>query len=223
VTLSGITPNRFDGPIEGANNYLRTLLLNEPVVRDLIVRLGDLQTEWRSSPNYGKLRETSLDGEPFLVDAAFPERRRYEGAREASPLREFFSAGQLDHLATVARERIETGLWGKSIPVNDMGAGYGREKQRARAMTTGSIELAVVDFVARLSPPKPEPKPPPGVDPIWFSCPHCDAVPGEPCDAGKMHAARFAAARASIERRAKKAERARVRKARQRIRELPKL
>jgi hypothetical protein len=215
VTLNGLTPTRADWPIESANNYLRTALLNEPSVRDLILDLGDLRTEWRSSPNYGKLRERSLCGEPFYVDAAFSEWQRYESAREASPLREFFSADQLDRLATIARERVEAGLWGKMIPVNDMGAGYGREKQRARAMTHESIQLAVADFVERLSPSEPEPD-----EAVWLSCPHCDAAPGEECE-GHMHAGRLRAARDATK--APGVSAAAVRKVRQRARRLPTL
>ncbi len=123
--------NRFDAPIERAQSYARQAILNEPDVIDHLVSLGDL-----------------LHASRLFRAGPLP----YWRARERSPLREHFAAGQLDHFAAVIRGRLHLECWGLAIPVGDSSAGYGRQKARARAMTVDAIELGVADLARKLNP-----------------------------------------------------------------------
>jgi hypothetical protein len=158
ATVSANEPPLFtphDMPIESANNYVRTALLNDPDVVEHLCGLDNLRREWKLSPNQGKLREASLGGMPLQINAAFSEQRRYELQLEASPLvkRGVFSAAQLDRQVAIVRERVETGWWGKLIPVNDRGAGYGRQKARkADRRSVDALELAVAAVVREINP-----------------------------------------------------------------------
>lgn len=122
--LAEITPNRYDWAVLEAVSYLRTALLNEPTVIDHLVDLA-------------KLRD----------DAGFP----YQRALDDTLLGEWFDRSEIDYMAETVREQLAHGWWGLIVSVDPRGRGYGRTKQRARAMAPETIELGVQDFVRRLS------------------------------------------------------------------------
>jgi hypothetical protein len=148
-----LTPH--DVPIEGANNYVRTALLNDP---DVVAHLRDLAVLRAAAAHRSRSGSPGLVG--HLRDGFEPAPglaiwSRYWRALEASPLlkRGVFSAGQLDQLVAVVRERVDAGLWGKLIPVNDQGAGLGRQKARkADRRSIDALELALAAVVREINP-----------------------------------------------------------------------
>ena len=146
VTANPLDPGRGDWPVEEAQAYMRSAIFNSPEVIDHLLALADLREEWRESPNRGKLRAATLCGETFWIDATYPERLRYERARDSSPLRRYFSAGYIDDRVSVIRDRLSNGFWGPSSP-SDVSAGYGRQRGAYPSMDPDTIELAVADLV----------------------------------------------------------------------------
>jgi hypothetical protein len=148
VTANPLDPGPGDWPVEGAQSYMRSELFHYPEAIDHLLALADLRDEWQSSPNRGRWREASIDGEPALVVASYAEQRRYERALEASPLCELVTLDYLGYLVSVVRERVSAGVWGEAgFPVGQKGAGYGRQRGAYPSMAPDPIELAVADFV----------------------------------------------------------------------------
>jgi hypothetical protein len=127
---SALDPGRGDWPVENAQSYVRSAILNDPDVIEHLLSLRDLRDE------HGRF------GLPYLSTLHNPV------------LLEQFTAGYLDMRIAVIRERLELldgRFWREAIPVGDMGAGYGRERGAYPAMSPEAIELAVADFVRRLT------------------------------------------------------------------------
>jgi hypothetical protein len=150
-----------DAVVEALNNYVRTALLTDPDVIEHLLALDELRREWKLSRNHGKMREALIGDDLVLVAADHSEQRRYERALEASPLvrRGVFSAGGLDHQVSVIRGRRDiearTGVecWRGLIPVNDQGAGLGRQKARkADRRSRDALELAIAAVVREINP-----------------------------------------------------------------------
>jgi hypothetical protein len=150
-TPPGIT--RADAAIETANAYSRTALLAEPDVIEHLADLADLANTARISAAIA-----TRAGVPLGQRLAAEDGLRYERALEGSPLRQHFERAELEDMVAGFKKRRALGVWGLSVPVNSRGRGYGRQKQRARAMSFDSIELAVADLVRRhLNPERPSP------------------------------------------------------------------
>jgi len=195
--LSAITPNHCDEPIIGAVHELHTALASQPEVTAHVLELADLRDAAHESP-----------------DGWGP----YWRARDKSPLSDYFGEWEIDTMAATVRELIEAKCWGLLVPMNSRGAGYGRQKDRARTPATPqTIKVAVADVVDRLTP-TPEPSPAELQAALDWSCTQCDAYPGEDCKGGTIHAARLKPPDAPSD--AVRRERQRVWKARQRVREL---
>lgn len=115
---------RADVAIETAKHRLRRSLLEQQAVARHLLQLHTLEGD---SP-------------------------RFWDALMHSPLLAVFDLTELQHRVAVAPERVRLGVLAASVPVDPDGAGYGRRKARARAMSEPVLDLVVVDIVARLEP-----------------------------------------------------------------------
>jgi hypothetical protein len=116
-----------DRPVEDAQIYARSAILNDPDVIAYLLRLRDLRDR---CGRWGFEYQRELRGSALL---------------------EWFDPEGLDWRISVIRERIATGFWGRAITVGTKGAGYGRDRGAYRAMDPETIELAVADLVRRLT------------------------------------------------------------------------
>lgn len=125
VTANEIDPGHGDWPVEEAQSYMRSALLNDQEVIRHLLALADLREQWRSLPNW----------------------MAYQRALNLSPLCDLFTVDYLDRRISVIRQRLDCGMWGQAIPVDNKGAGYGRQRGAHPSMAPETIELAVADLV----------------------------------------------------------------------------
>jgi len=162
--LLGLEPNEKDKPIEEAEKLLFYTVLDEPSVRGHVVALAEMR------------------------DA----KQGYFAALQASPLIKVFGHSHLDYLVSRSRQRIRLGYWGQLGPVNGQGYGYGRQKDRkSKGMTPKVIADAVAAIVRQLPELDPEHTPEAEEDAQWVWCPKCEALVGDQCAGGTMHAERL--------------------------------
>jgi hypothetical protein len=127
---------------ESAVSDFRHGLLNHPDVIERLLMLADLRDHWNADRSPWVLRDYwALIGlTEQQLDGHFPQ-------------------PTLDYFASIIRERIDLGLWGKLVPVNH-GGEYGREQQRVRTVTATTIAGAVDAVARQLNPDRRYPNPP---------------------------------------------------------------
>jgi hypothetical protein len=118
-----------DGPVEDSQAYTRSAIFNDPDVIKHLLGLRDLR------------------------DKHGPRGMLYLRELHNPVLMEQFTPSYLDQRIAVIRERLEGDgrYWRNMIPVDDKGAGYGRDRGAYPSMDPETIKLAVADFVRRLT------------------------------------------------------------------------
>lgn len=132
-------PTPHDHAIEGSVAHLRAELANDKDVTAEFVRLAELR-----------------ERVPMRIPWPTAAGHRYVAAAETSPLRAWYTYAELDHLASVVRERLDLGVWKMCYPVNPAGHGYGRQGRyclgQPRLSTLERIEYGVADIARSLNP-----------------------------------------------------------------------
>lgn len=127
--------SRFDGPIEGAVAYFRSGLLTDPTVERHILHLAELR-----------------DAVPWGIPWPTMAGCEYVSAVESSRLRQWFAYSEVDHLATIIRQRRELGVWRYLYIVNPARSSYGRSAKRVRKepLTLDRLEFGIADGVRQI-------------------------------------------------------------------------
>ncbi len=136
---------------ESALSDLRHGLLTHPETIKRLKRIASLRSQWL---NYGL-----ASSRRYMWDLL---------ERTEEQLDHHFGSEELLYLASVVRERIESGIWGKAIPVGRSGDRYGRHPERVRTVAEGTVAGAVEALARRLTPEQREPNMPPEARRRWL-------------------------------------------------------
>ena len=133
---------------------LRHGLLTHPDVVERLLELAQLRRRWQTARSF-------WDGRVGGTAWEIQHERHVEYwvllDRTARQLDGHFDPVDLDRFASVVRERLELGIWGKLVPVAHGGERYGREHQRVRTAAEATVIGTVESIVRQLHPERRHP------------------------------------------------------------------